>query len=98
MAGMYYQTVLGDTWEWSSTTRQWTQLSPKSSPDPLYSHGMVTDTTRNKILLFAGMSNYTDYVLPPDPNMPSGYQDPMRNECLGVGRQHDDLDQSHLCR
>ena len=80
MGGMYYQTALGDTWEWSSTTRQWTQLSPKSSPDPLYSHGMVTDTTRNKILLFAGMSNYTDYVLPPDPNMPSGYKDPMRND------------------
>jgi len=22
MTGMYYQTVFGDTWEWSSTTRQ----------------------------------------------------------------------------
>ena len=79
-SGMYYQTVFGDTWEWSSTTRQWTQLSPTASPDPLYSHGMVTDTTRNKILLFAGMSNY-QYYLPPAPGLPpGGYQDPMRNE------------------
>jgi hypothetical protein len=74
MGGMYYQTALGDTWEWSSTTRQWTQLFPKTSPDPLYAHGMVTDTTRNKILLFAGMSNYTDYMPVP------GYKDPMRND------------------
>jgi hypothetical protein len=74
--GMYYQTVFGDTWEWSSTTRQWTQLNPVSSPDPLYSHGMVTDTTRNKILLFAGMSDYSYYLPPPVP----GYTDPMRNE------------------
>jgi MYXO-CTERM domain-containing protein len=73
MGGMYDQTALGDTWEWSSTTRQWTQLSPTTSPDPLYSHGMVTDTTRNKILLFAGMSNYS---YSPDGN----YLDPMRNE------------------
>jgi MYXO-CTERM domain-containing protein len=73
--GMYYQTVLGDTWEWSSTTRQWKQLFPTASPDPLYSHGMVTDTTRNKILLFAGMSNYQYYI-----PMPVPYEDPMRNE------------------
>jgi hypothetical protein len=62
LGGMYYQTAIGDTWEWSSTTRQWTQLFPTTSPDPLYSHGMVTDTTRSKILLFAGMSDYSsDY-------------------------------------
>ena len=77
MTGMYYQTVFGDTWEWSSTTRQWKQLSPAASPDPLYSHGMVTDTTRNKILLFAGMSDYK-YLVPPG-GVPA-YTDPMRNE------------------
>ena len=78
MTGMSYQTVLGDTWEWNSTTRKWTQLSPKVSPDPLYSHGMVTDTTHNKILLFAGMSSYLYYLPPPVPG--PGNKDPMRNE------------------
>jgi len=81
MNGMYYQTVFGDTWEWSSTTRQWTQLFPTSSPDPLYGHGMVTDTTRNKILLFAGMSTYSYYPpYLPVPGPIPGYKDPMRNE------------------
>jgi len=74
----YGQTVLGDTWEWNSTTRLWKQIFPTTSPDPLYGHGMVTDTTRNKILLFAGMSNYVYYPYPPMPG--PGYKDPMRNE------------------
>ena len=45
---------LGDTWEWSSATRKWTQLYPKASPEPRYSHGMVTDSGRAKVLLFGG--------------------------------------------
>ena len=80
MGGMYYQTVLGDTWEWNSTTRQWTELFPKTSPDPLWGHGMVTDTTRNKILLFAGMSDYSYYPIRPAPGYPSPYKNPVRND------------------
>ena len=47
-----------DTWEWNSS-RQWTQLKTASSPGGLYGAGLVTDTTRNKILLFGGMSSNT---------------------------------------
>ena len=71
----YGSTVFGDTWEWNSTSRKWSQLMPKVSPDALYMHAMVTDTTRNKILLFGGMSNY---YYSPDLGIP--YKDPMRNE------------------
>jgi hypothetical protein len=72
----YGQTVYGDTWEWNSTSRKWAQLTPATSPDALYTHGMVTDTTRNKILLFGGMSSY--YFYGPDLGVP--YKDPIRNE------------------
>ncbi len=66
--------TVGDTWEWGSSTRKWTQLNPSSSPDPLYGPGMVTDTVRNKILLFAGISDY--YYAGPG----TSYKNPMRNE------------------
>ena len=46
--------LLADTWEWNSGTRQWTQLFPKSSPEPRDLHGMVTDSGRAKVLLFGG--------------------------------------------
>ena len=46
--------LLDDTWEWNSGTRQWTQLFPKSSPEPRDLHGMVTDSMRAKVLLFGG--------------------------------------------
>ncbi len=49
--------VYGDTWEWASSGK-WTELNPSNSPEPLFGHGMVTDTTRNKILLFAGLGSY----------------------------------------
>ena len=67
--------TLNDTWEWVGSTRKWAQLKPSTSPDPLYGHGMVTDTTRNKILLFAGISD--TYYLQPYPGI---YKDPMRND------------------
>jgi hypothetical protein len=57
-------TTFDDTWEWSAG--KWAQLKTLSSPGGLVGHGMVTDTTRNKILLFGGY-NY---------NYPSG---PMGN-------------------
>jgi len=46
--------LLGDTWEWDSSTRKWTELHPKSSPEPRCGHGMVTDSGRGKVLLIGG--------------------------------------------
>src|ERR1035437_9175905 len=76
----YDSSVYNETWEWSST-RGWTQLTPASSPDALYSHGMVTDTGRGKILLFGGLSNYY-YYYGPDGGAAGGapMKDPLRNE------------------
>jgi hypothetical protein len=45
--------TLDDTWELSSAGA-WTKLNPTNHPPALMGHGMVTDTTRNKILLFGG--------------------------------------------
>jgi hypothetical protein len=67
-------TTYGDTWEWDSTSRKWTQLTVSSSPDPRSGHGMVTDTTRNKILLFGGGNDYYTGTLP------GPYMSPMRND------------------
>jgi len=55
MAGDYRreERIFGDTWELDATGK-WTKLAPKSSPEPLFQYGMATDTTRNKILLYAG--------------------------------------------
>jgi hypothetical protein len=61
-----------DTWELTSAGK-WVQLATLSSPGGLLGHGMVTDTTRNKVLLFGGMSGYN--YLPMGP-----YKDPMRND------------------
>ena len=72
----YGQTVNNDTWEWNSTSRTWAQLFPATSPDGLYGHGMVTDTVRNKILLFGGQSS--NYWYGPVYGIP--YKDPLRNE------------------
>jgi hypothetical protein len=52
---------LSDTWEWQSATRQWIQLHPASSPGNLFSHGMVTDMGRAKVLLFSGQTNVDPY-------------------------------------
>jgi hypothetical protein len=65
-------TTYGDTWEWDNTGK-WTQLKVTNSPDPLSGHGMVTDTTRNKILLFGGSGDPYAYGGP-------YYYNPMRNE------------------
>ena len=61
--------VFDDTWEWDSS-RKWTQLKPASTPGGLMGHGMVTDTTRNKILLFGGMNNA--FIKPPTGGGPIG--------------------------
>jgi hypothetical protein len=77
----YGNTTYGDTWEWDSTSRKWTQLKVLSSPDPLFGHGMVTDTTRNKILLFGGVNNYAMGPVPFPGTGPVGpYMSPVRND------------------
>ena len=54
-------TVIGDTWEWQSSTRKWSQLFPESSPGPQGSPGMVTDSGRGKVLLFGESVTNTLY-------------------------------------
>ena len=56
--------ILGDTWEWKLETQQWNQLHPNASPGPLYSHAMVADTARSKVLLFDGIAPDLDYLYP----------------------------------
>jgi hypothetical protein len=70
-------TILGDTWEWSFATRQWSQLHPSSSPEPRDSHAMVVDSGRSKLLLFAGERPSYDYLYP-SPGSPRSV-DPLNN-------------------
>ena len=56
--------ILGDTWEWKLETQKWSQLHPSASPGPLYSHAMVADSGRAKVLLFDGIAPDLDYVYP----------------------------------
>jgi hypothetical protein len=76
----YTATVFNDTWEWSSTTRKWTQLFPTNSPEALYGHGMVTDTGRNKILLYGGMTQNTVMYGYPPSSYPGIYPEPLSND------------------
>ena len=69
--------IFGDTWEWKSDTRQWTQLHPTSSPEARDSHAMVTDSGRAKVLLFGGERSSYAYTYP-IPGGPTS-QDPMSN-------------------
>jgi hypothetical protein len=45
--------ILDDTWELSGDGK-WTELHPASKPEPLQAHTMVTDTARNKVLIYGG--------------------------------------------
>ncbi len=65
--------AFADTWELTSAGK-WVQLNPVNSPDGLMGAGMVTDTTRKKILLFGG-SIIPDYSQPI-----FNYDDIVRNE------------------
>lgn len=58
--GMWADTLTGNsyTWEWDSTTRQWSKLNPTNSPGPAQVLGMVTDTTRGRILLVSTMDSH----------------------------------------
>jgi hypothetical protein len=72
------QGMSNETWEWTDSNG-WKEVFPPTKPDRLAGHGMVTDTTRLKILLFGGMS---DVVFGPFSNGEFGpiYSEPMRNE------------------
>ena len=64
-----------ETWEFDGA-RKWSQLKTVGSPGGFFYHGMVTDTTRNKILLFGGINNYM--VKPPVGGGP--VRNPISNE------------------
>lgn len=51
--------LLGDTWEWSSTTSSWTHL-PVTGPSPRDGHSMSYDSGRGVIVLFGGWHNSYD--------------------------------------
>jgi hypothetical protein len=72
------QGISNETWEWTDANG-WKELFPPTRPDPLTGHGMVTDTTRLKILLFGGMSEmvWGPFV---DGGFGPIYREPMRNE------------------
>jgi hypothetical protein len=69
--------ILSDTWEWNCITHTWAQLKPQNTPMPLEGHGMVSDHTRGKVLLFGGRSTTVPITETVDQ---VGYQDPIRNE------------------
>jgi MYXO-CTERM domain-containing protein len=80
-----YMDVLADTWEWNTGTRKWTQLFPTLSPSKRSGHGMVTDSARKKIVLYAGYDGSSDIgVYPPYPPYyyPDAgvYTDPNKND------------------
>ena len=60
--GLGEYSILDDTWEWQSSTRQWGQLFPASSPGPLDSLAMVTDSGRGKVLLLGGITSSASVV------------------------------------
>jgi hypothetical protein len=46
--------IPNDTWEWSSSTRQWSRMPTTSAPETRWGHAMVTDPIRKKVLLYGG--------------------------------------------
>ncbi|MBK7585959.1 MAG: hypothetical protein IPI67_37960 [Myxococcales bacterium] len=49
--------INGDTWTWNGTT--WTKLSPAVSPPAGYSHCMVYDSARQRVVLVGGQNATT---------------------------------------
>jgi hypothetical protein len=47
-------TIRSGTWVWDGST--WTELSPPTSPPARWTHGMVYDEARQRIVLFGGLS------------------------------------------
>jgi hypothetical protein len=47
---------LGDTWQYDSTTQTWSESKPAIAPAARHDFGMAWDSTRNKAVLFGGLS------------------------------------------
>jgi photosystem II stability/assembly factor-like uncharacterized protein len=47
---------LNDTWEYNCSNKSWRQLDIPA-PSPRYGHAMVYDASRNRIILFGGLSD-----------------------------------------
>jgi len=47
-------TIFGDTWEWDSSTRTWTQVLATSAVGTRYAAGMTYDSDRERIVLTGG--------------------------------------------
>ena len=45
-----------DTWEWDPKTERWTELKPASSPPARYYHAMAYDQSRDRVVVFGGVS------------------------------------------
>jgi N-acetylneuraminic acid mutarotase len=80
----YYGTtdVLADTWEWNTGTRKWTQLFPTLSPSQRSGHGMVTDSARKRIILYAGYDSSGNIIVYPPYYYPDAgaYSDPSKTD------------------
>jgi len=85
--------LLDDTWEWNSGTRQWTELSPQSSPQPRDLHGMVTDSGRAKVLLFGGETYACSSS--PMPGAPTDCSETYSPGDVWSGWREEHLDQPH---
>lgn len=46
--------LLDQTWEWDGAAGTWTQRTPAVRPPARYSHAMVYDASRQRVLLFGG--------------------------------------------
>jgi hypothetical protein len=44
-----------DTWAWNPTNRTWNQLSPTASPSARTYHGLVYNTSNNRVTIFGGV-------------------------------------------
>jgi RHS repeat-associated protein len=52
--------LLSDTWEWSSSTSTWTQLSPSTSPGNLAFASLAYDPSTGNLVLFGGATSTGD--------------------------------------
>jgi hypothetical protein len=52
-------TVLGDTWEWNTVAKTWSQLSLSPSPPPRVGSRMVYDVANDRIVLQGGWNSTT---------------------------------------
>jgi len=51
--------VLGDTWQWNTVTKTWTQLNPSPAPPARVGSRMVCDAANDRIVLQGGWNSFT---------------------------------------